>query len=137
MHKDHANLPYDWCAITALGSFDCTKGGHLIFWELGLVIQFPPGSTIFIPSASVTHSNTPIASGEKHFSMTQYTAGSIFRWVDHGFKSDKDYYASLTKEGQKKVGNVTGYPGVFQGNPHPYPSKPAPASTGAGFHRYG
>ena len=35
------------------------------------------------------------------------------------------------------LGNVTGYPGVFQGNPHPYPSKPAPASTGAGFHRYG
>ena len=102
MHKDHANLPYGWCAITALGSFDCTRGGHLIFWELGLVIQFPPGSAIFIPSASVTHSNTPIASGEKHFSMIQYTAGSIFRWVDHGFKSDKDYYASLTEEGQKK-----------------------------------
>ena len=35
------------------------------------------------------------------------------------------------------VGNVMGYPGVFQGNLHPYLSKPAPASTGAGFHRYG
>ena len=33
------------------------------------------------------------------------------------------------------VGNVTGYPGVFQGNPHPYPSKPVPASTGTGFDR--
>jgi len=31
------------------------------------------------------------------------------------------------------VGNVTGYPGVFQGNPHPHPSKPAPASTGTGL----
>ena len=36
-----------------------------------------------------------------------------------------------------RVGNVTGYPGVFQSNPHPYPSKPAPASTGTGFRWYG
>ena len=35
------------------------------------------------------------------------------------------------------IGNVTGYPGVFQSNPHPYPSKPAPASTGVGFRWYG
>ena len=32
-----------------------------------------------------------------------------------------------------ELGNVTGYPGVFLGNPHLYPSKPVPASTGAGF----
>jgi hypothetical protein len=39
-----------------------------------------------------------------------------------------------------KVGTVTGYPGVFQSNPCPYPSKPVPASmarvfvgTGRGF----
>ena len=31
------------------------------------------------------------------------------------------------------MGNVAGYPGVFQGNPHLYPSKPVPASTGVGF----
>ena len=31
------------------------------------------------------------------------------------------------------LGNVTGYPGVFQGNPYPYPSIPVPASTGTGF----
>ena len=36
-----------------------------------------------------------------------------------------------------QIGNVTGYPGVFPGNPHPYPSKPVPASTGAGFDKYG
>ncbi len=28
-----------------------------------------------------------------------------------------------------------GNPGVFQGNPHLYPPKPGPASTGAGFHK--
>jgi transposase len=31
-----------------------------------------------------------------------------------------------------QLGNATGYPGVIQGNPHPYPQKPV--GTGAGFH---
>ena len=33
------------------------------------------------------------------------------------------------------IGNATGYPGVFQGNLHPYPWKPTPAfvGTGCGF----
>ena len=35
-----------------------------------------------------------------------------------------------------RIGNVTGYPGVFQSNPCPYPSKPVPASTGTGFRGY-
>ncbi|KAF8809270.1 hypothetical protein BYT27DRAFT_7094862, partial [Phlegmacium glaucopus] len=34
------------------------------------------------------------------------------------------------------LGNVMGYPGVFQGNPHLHPSKPIPTSTGAGFDRH-
>ena len=37
---------------------------------------------------------------------------------------------------QTYLGNVTGYPGVFQDNLHPYPSKPIPASTGVGFDKY-
>jgi hypothetical protein len=35
------------------------------------------------------------------------------------------------------LGTVTGYPGVFQSNPCPCPSKPAPVSTGTGFCGYG
>jgi hypothetical protein len=31
------------------------------------------------------------------------------------------------------LGNVMGYPGIFQSNLCPYPSKPIPASMGAGF----
>ncbi|KIJ90190.1 hypothetical protein K443DRAFT_15438 [Laccaria amethystina LaAM-08-1] len=34
---------------------------------------------------------------------------------------------------QLQLGNVTGYPGVFQSNPCLYPSKPVPASMSAGF----
>ena len=36
-----------------------------------------------------------------------------------------------------QVGIVTGNPGVFQGNLHPYPRKTAPAVTGRGFRGYG
>jgi hypothetical protein len=41
------------------------------------------------------------------------------------------------KANPEYLGNATGYPGVFQGNPSPYPWKPTPAATGAGFHGYG
>ncbi|KAL7278946.1 hypothetical protein ACG7TL_006778 [Trametes sanguinea] len=51
-HIDHLNLPAGLCAITALGSFDHRLGGHLILWDLGLIIEFPPGATVLIPSNS-------------------------------------------------------------------------------------
>ena len=57
---DPANLPFGWCAITALGPFDPTRGGHLVLWDLKLVIEFPSGSTILIPSATLQHSNVAI-----------------------------------------------------------------------------
>ncbi|KAJ7633329.1 hypothetical protein DFH06DRAFT_1004397 [Mycena polygramma] len=88
-HIDFANLAWGWCAITALGNFDPDKGGHLILWDLKLIIRFPPGSTLFIPSALLRHSNTSIQSNEKRFSFTQFTAAGIFRFVDNGFKTDR------------------------------------------------
>ena len=97
-HKDPGNLSYGWCAITALGPFDPKRGGHLVLWDLQLVIEFPPGSTILIPSAALHHSNTPIQKGEERYSFTQYTAGGLFRWVDHGFQKEDEYHSSLSKE---------------------------------------
>ncbi|KAF8192035.1 hypothetical protein K438DRAFT_1965309 [Mycena galopus ATCC 62051] len=90
-HLDFANLSWGWCSITPLGSFDPDFGGHLILWDLRLVIRFPPGSTIFIPSAIIRHSNVPIRSHETRSSFTQYTAGGIFRWVRNGFRTDEDF----------------------------------------------
>jgi hypothetical protein len=97
-HTDPSNLPYGWCAITSLGPFDSKQGGHLVLWDLQLVIEFPPGSTILIPSAVLRHSNTAIQKGEERYSFTQYTAGGLFRWVDHGFQKEDEYYAGLSKE---------------------------------------
>ncbi|KAJ7704272.1 hypothetical protein B0H14DRAFT_3099804 [Mycena olivaceomarginata] len=63
-HLDFANLAWGWCAITALGDFDPDRSGHLILWDLKLIIRFPPGSTILIPSALIRHSNTSIQAHE-------------------------------------------------------------------------
>ncbi len=79
------NLAYGWCAIQALGNFDPKKGGHIVLWELRLVVEFPPGALILIPSATITHSNTPVAEGESRSSFTQYMPGGLFRWVDYGY----------------------------------------------------
>ncbi|PPR00627.1 hypothetical protein CVT26_012211 [Gymnopilus dilepis] len=97
-HVDFANIPFGFCAITALGRFDPSKGGHIVLWECKLVIEFPPGATILIPSAIVHHSNVPISAGEVRYSMTQYAAGGLFRWTDHGFDLTERHRASLTPE---------------------------------------
>ncbi|TDL14064.1 hypothetical protein BD410DRAFT_846382 [Rickenella mellea] len=96
-HYDTANLSFGWCSITALGTFDPRLGGHIVFWELGLVIEFPPGSTIDTPSAIFKHGNVKIRKGEKRFSFTQYAAAGLFRWVANGMKSDKQLALSDPK----------------------------------------
>jgi hypothetical protein len=105
-HRDWANLCWGWCAICALGDFDPDKGGHLILWDLKLVIRFPSGSTIIIPSAMVRHSNTSVGVNETRYSVTQYSAGGLFRWVENGFTTDakwfKDSSKDMKEERQKK-----------------------------------
>ncbi|KAJ7273985.1 hypothetical protein C8J57DRAFT_1224870 [Mycena rebaudengoi] len=81
-HVDAANLAWGWCCVTAFGDFDPDLGGHLILWDLKLVIRFPPGSTIMIPSAILRHSN--------------FTAGGLFRWVYNGNKSDAKFFEKAT-----------------------------------------
>ncbi|KAJ3491878.1 hypothetical protein NLJ89_g11294 [Agrocybe chaxingu] len=87
-HYDFANLAWGLCAITAFGNYDPDKGGHLVLWELKLVVRFPPGTTIIIPSAMVMHSNTPIQDGERRYSIAQYNSSGLFRFVDNGFMTD-------------------------------------------------
>ncbi|KAJ3830914.1 hypothetical protein F5878DRAFT_550075, partial [Lentinula raphanica] len=79
---------------TALGNFDPDHGGHLVLWDLGYAIRFPPGATILIPSALLLHSNLPIQPGEERYSFVQYSSAGIFRWVENGFMSDADFDSS-------------------------------------------
>ncbi|KAF7984935.1 hypothetical protein HWV62_9851 [Athelia sp. TMB] len=107
-HVDYGNLPFGWCAITALGDFDHTRGGHLILWDLMLAIEFPPGATILIPSGALRHGNTSLQPGEVRYSFTQYAAGGLFRWVEHGFVKEEAYKAGWSKArmAQEEVANA-------------------------------
>lgn len=102
-HCDCGNLAFGLCSITSLGDFDPTAGGHLVLWPFHIVVEFPPGSTVLIPSAIVSHSNTSIGPGEHRYSFTQYTSGSLFRWVDNNFQKATVYRSSLSKKALKKV----------------------------------
>ena len=102
-HTDALNIPFGWCVITALGNYDHKRGGHLVLWDLKMIIEFPPGSTIFIPSACISHSNVKIADNECRYSMTQYTAGGIMRWVACGLQS----HAALQRAGGQLLKDAT------------------------------
>ncbi|KAJ7691654.1 hypothetical protein B0H16DRAFT_1500426 [Mycena metata] len=47
---------------------------------------------------SFFHSNIPIGPNEHRYSFTQYTAGGLFRWIEHGFQSEEAYFESLSPE---------------------------------------
>ena len=105
-HRDWANLSWGWCSICSLGNFNPTKGGHLVLWDLKLVVQFPPGSSITIPSAMVQHSNTPIGLGETRYSVAQFNSAGLFRWVDNGFMTDSDWLQAASEEDKERRENA-------------------------------
>ena len=80
-HRDHLNVAYGWCSITALGNFSHQTGGLIVLPQLKVAIVFPAGSSIFIPSALLDHYNLPIGPDETRSSITQFTAGGIFRRI--------------------------------------------------------
>ncbi|KAK0455310.1 uncharacterized protein EV420DRAFT_1644949 [Desarmillaria tabescens] len=87
-HYDSKNLGWGMCVVYADGNFNHQMGGHLILWDLKIVLEFPPGTCIILPSALIKHSNVPIQPSESRISFTQYTAAGLFRWVGNGCMSD-------------------------------------------------
>ncbi|KAJ7728795.1 hypothetical protein B0H14DRAFT_2640593 [Mycena olivaceomarginata] len=55
-----------------------------------LVIEFPPGALILIPSTTLSHSNVPVQPGDTRVSFTQFTSGGLFRYVDNGCQTQGD-----------------------------------------------
>lgn len=105
-HIDFANLAWGWCAITALGNFDPNYGGHLVLWDLGLIIQFPPGSTILIPSALLRHLNIRVRDYEVRYSFTQYSAGGLFRWLRNGCQTNEALRSSASHDEEEWRGEM-------------------------------
>ncbi|KAJ3762348.1 hypothetical protein EV360DRAFT_35943 [Lentinula raphanica] len=100
-HLDHKNYIYGWCAVTALGNFDHRTGGHLVLWDLKLVVELPAGWTILIPSAYLRHSNTVLREGDSRYSFTQYTAGGLLRVIDDEGISRRKMTATERKHAQR------------------------------------
>ncbi|KAF8546138.1 hypothetical protein OG21DRAFT_1427873, partial [Imleria badia] len=85
-HIDSTNVLFGLYTIFACGSYNLAQGGHLILFNLGLVIQFSPGSTILVPSSTICHRNISIQPQETRQSFTQYCPGGLFHWVECGFE---------------------------------------------------
>ncbi|KAG6864256.1 hypothetical protein C0991_011051 [Blastosporella zonata] len=96
-HRDCLNVPYGMCSVQALGHFDPTKGGHLVLWEFGVAVEFPAGACVLLPSATITHSNIPVAEGEVRSSFTQYVPGGLLRYADNGMRTELEFKAEDPK----------------------------------------
>ncbi|KAF8912260.1 hypothetical protein CPB85DRAFT_1220489 [Mucidula mucida] len=103
-HRDILNVPYGWCAVTGLGRFNHIKGAQIVLWDLKLYFEFPHGCTLYIPSASIVHLNTPLndPSTKERTSFIQYFPGALIRWVDNGFMTDKE----LKEKNKRKFDNL-------------------------------
>ncbi|KAJ7122023.1 hypothetical protein C8R43DRAFT_900074, partial [Mycena crocata] len=102
-HFDHHNRAMGLCAVTNNGNFNHKTSAHFYMKQLKLVVDFPPAATTLIPSAIIEHGNTPLASEETRYSITQYAAGGLFRWVKYGFKSAKQLLQETDGRRRKAV----------------------------------
>ncbi|KAJ7828190.1 hypothetical protein B0H13DRAFT_1656422 [Mycena leptocephala] len=107
-HADDLNRPLGWCAVTNDGDYDHKKSAHLYMKQLKLVVEFPRAATSLLPSTVIDHGNTPLSPNETRYSITQYAAGGLFRWVKYGFRTAKQV---LSQGGQALKDKLDGAPG--------------------------
>lgn len=71
----------------------------MVLWDYKLVIELPPGCSVFLPSALIRHSNTSLQDdGDFRCSLAQYTASGCFRWVEEGSQTHESFSNGITKE---------------------------------------
>ncbi|KAJ7128206.1 hypothetical protein C8R43DRAFT_836004, partial [Mycena crocata] len=73
-----------WSVLHALGKYKSPSGGHVIFWDLGLVVAFPAGASILIPTGLIWYSFVKVREGETRYSILQYAGSGIGRWFQNG-----------------------------------------------------
>ncbi|KAJ6463647.1 hypothetical protein C8R47DRAFT_992589, partial [Mycena vitilis] len=87
-----------WAVLTALGKYAHKHGGHIILWDLGLVITFPPGTTILLPPSVIRYSFVKVRPGEHRYALSQWAGGGIQRWFDNGCHSDLEFAVRASKD---------------------------------------
>ncbi|KAJ7694249.1 hypothetical protein B0H17DRAFT_1199496 [Mycena rosella] len=75
-----------WSVLTALGKYASLHGGHVIFWDLGLVVCFPSSSSILIPTGIV------------RYSFVKWARSGITRWFTNGCREDVEFAVKATKK---------------------------------------
>ncbi|KAJ7084882.1 hypothetical protein B0H15DRAFT_951367 [Mycena belliarum] len=90
--------PGSWSVLTALGNFAPVQGGHIIFWELGLVVRFPAGACILIPAGILHYSFVKVRTGEHRYSMLQWAGAGISRWFANGRRMDIDFAVNASAQ---------------------------------------
>ncbi|KAJ7664350.1 hypothetical protein DFH06DRAFT_897559, partial [Mycena polygramma] len=73
-----------WSIITSLGKYAALRGGHIILWDLGLVVTFPIGCTILLPTGLVRYSFVKVRPGERRYSLVQWAGAGIAHWFRNG-----------------------------------------------------
>ena len=89
VHDVHPNGSAGWVALFAGGDFDPTTGGHLYLPQVQLVIEFPPGATILIPSTLV-YGIIPVPEGQTRYTFSQYIPIDVVRYIDNGYRTHKE-----------------------------------------------
>ncbi|KAF9492881.1 hypothetical protein BDN71DRAFT_1432923 [Pleurotus eryngii] len=86
----HRDLLWGWLKDiqNVLKDLIKNKGIQHLAW-FAAIIWFPLGATILIQSALMRHSNTLVHDRKTRYSVTQYSAGRLFYWIENGLVSDK------------------------------------------------
>ncbi|KIK66717.1 hypothetical protein GYMLUDRAFT_238953 [Collybiopsis luxurians FD-317 M1] len=98
LHNDLLNVFFTMCVVWCCGPFNHKMGGHLILWELGIVIKFPSGCGFIFPSAAISHTNIPIGSDECRHSIAFFTAAGNLHFYHNGFMTDKEFKARASEK---------------------------------------
>lgn len=102
-HRDCKNLAFGLCLIIALGDFNHEEGGHLILHEPKIILEMKPGTAVLLPSAVITHENTPIGPNENRSSFTAYLAGDLAQFVENGCCTVKSLELSPAEDKERKA----------------------------------
>lgn len=97
-HKNYNGGLDNMEVITSFGTYDHTKGGHIIFWEDDKVIELRSGGSVMWPAGSKRFSFVPVSGNEERFLLRQFCHAGILHWVEKGRRSDIEFEDAATPE---------------------------------------
>ncbi|KAK7023735.1 hypothetical protein R3P38DRAFT_2531780, partial [Favolaschia claudopus] len=89
--------PFTWCIITSLGVYDFRLGGHIILWDIGWILTFPPGASILLPPGLVRYSFIKVQAHEWRYLLIQYAGSGIRRFFENGERTDGEFAADASR----------------------------------------